>query len=302
LFTIKQAALRVGVTEATLRTWERRYGVVSPERTDAGYRLYDPPALAALTTMRQLIETGWSTSAAARAIVDGEIPLARDSPPTTALPATTAATHLQAFLDAASRLDPRGVEASLDQGFSRGSFEYAVDAWLFPALVALGEGWARGEIDIAGEHMASHQVLRRLGAAFEAAGTRTRGPKVVVGLPPGSLHELGALAFATAARRLGHDVLYLGPDVPDHSWLTAVRSHDANAAVLSVVTTLDHRRAGQTVRKLRAHHPDLLIACGGAHGTSLAADVHTLPHGIADAAPAFDALLHHRVRTLATSS
>jgi DNA-binding transcriptional MerR regulator/methylmalonyl-CoA mutase cobalamin-binding subunit len=301
LFTIKQAAHRVGVTEATLRTWERRYGVVSPERTDAGYRLYDPPALAALTTMRRLIEAGWSTSAAARAIVDGEIQLERDFPPATAVAATTAATCLQEFLDAASRLDPRGVEASLDQGLSIGSFEYAVDAWLFPALMALGEGWARGEIDVAGEHMASHQVLRRLGAAFEAAGTRTRGPRVVVGLPAGSLHELGALAFATAARRLGHDVLYLGPDVPDQSWLAAVRSHGADAAILSVVTALDQRRAGQTVQKLRAHHPDLLIASGGAHGTSLGADVHTLPYGIADAAPALDAMLHDRGQTCATS-
>jgi DNA-binding transcriptional MerR regulator/methylmalonyl-CoA mutase cobalamin-binding subunit len=300
LFTIKQASKLTGVPEATLRTWERRYGVVSPERTDAGYRLYDPQALAALITMRRLIETGWSASAAARAIVDGEIPLERDSPPAAAVAETPAATCLQEFLDAASRLDSRGVEASLDQGLSIGSFEYAVDAWLFPALVALGEGWAEGEIDVAGEHMASHQVLRRLGAAFEAAGTRTRGPRVVVGLPAGSLHELGALAFATAARRLGHDVLYLGPDVPDQSWLTAVRSHDAHAAVLGVVTALDRRRAGQTVRTLRAHHPQLLIACGGAHGTSLAADVHTLPSGIADAAPALDALLHHRGQTWAT--
>jgi MerR family transcriptional regulator, light-induced transcriptional regulator len=53
-----------------------------------------------------------------------------------------------------------------------------------PTLVALGEGSARGEIDIAGEHVASHAVLRRLSAAFEAAGSPSRGRKVVVGLPP----------------------------------------------------------------------------------------------------------------------
>jgi hypothetical protein len=88
------------------------------------------------------------------------------------------------FLDAAARLDAPGLEASLDRGMSLGSFEHAVDAWLMPTLVALGEGWARGEIDIVGEHVASHAVLRRLSAAFEAAGSRSRGRKVVVGLPP----------------------------------------------------------------------------------------------------------------------
>jgi methanogenic corrinoid protein MtbC1 len=293
LFTISQAARLVGVTEATLRTWERRYGVVRPERTDGGYRLYDPPAVAALTGMRKLINAGWSASAAAAAIVAGEVPLDRDTTPSAANVAVagTAATCLAEFLAAAARLDPRGVEGSLDQGLSIGSFEYAVDAWLFPALVALGEGWARGEIDIAGEHMASHQVLRRLCAAFEAAGTRTRGPKVVVGLPGGSLHELGALAFATAAKRRGLDVLYLGPNVPEQSWIAAVRGHAADAAVLSVVTTADHPRAQEIARKLRAHQPGLLIASGGSHGSSLDADVHELPNGIADAAQALDALL-----------
>jgi MerR family transcriptional regulator, light-induced transcriptional regulator len=293
LFTIKQAARLVGVTEATLRTWERRYGVVSPERTDTGYRLYDPAAIAALTGMRRLIDAGWSTSTAARAIMVGDVPLDQDTPPSAANAAASTATLCrEEFLAAASRLDARDMEACLDRGFSIGSFEYAVDAWLFPALEALGEAWARGEIDIAAEHMASHQVLRRLSAAFEAAGTRTRGPKVVIGLPGGSLHELGALAFATAARRLGLDVLYLGPNVPEQSWLTAVRGHTADAAVLSVVTTADHPHARQIVRSLKAHHPDLLIASGGSHATSLGPHAHQLPHSIADAAQALDALLH----------
>jgi MerR family transcriptional regulator, light-induced transcriptional regulator len=115
---------------------------------------------------------------------------------------------------------------------------------------------------------------------------------VVVGLPSGSRHELGALAFATAARRLGHHVLYLGPDVPDSSWLTAVRIHNARAAVLSVVTTADQASARVTAQTLRAHHPELILACGGPHGNSLGADAHTLPHSIAPAAQALDTLIH----------
>ena len=50
-----------------------------------------------------------------------------------------------------------------------------VDSWLFPTLRQLGEGWVRGEIDVAGEHAASHAVHRRLSAAFDAAGSRSRG-------------------------------------------------------------------------------------------------------------------------------
>ena len=292
MFTIKQAARLSGVNEATLRTWERRYGVVSPTRTDSGYRLYDPSAIGVLGTMRRLIEAGWTASTAARAIKAGEAPPFAVLHETEGAPTKASAALVEEFLSAAARFDVQRVSASLDKGMSVGSFEHAVDTWLSPALVALGEAWARGDVDPAGEHMASHQVLRRLAAAFEAAGTRSRGPRVVVGLPAGSRHELGALAFATAIRRLGHDVLYLGPDVPEQSWLNAVHSHDAAAAVLGVTTAADQPSARRTTTALAADRPDLLIACGGAHASALDHPARALPPTITEAAHALDALLH----------
>ena len=293
LFTIQQAAQMVGVTQATLRTWERRYAVVVPRRTETGYRTYDPPAIARLTTMRRLVEEGWSPKNAAAAILGGDV----------AVDASTAAAppdrqpdagvlQTEDFLTAVARMDVVGVERSLDAGMAGGSFEHAVDSWLMPTLVALGDEWARGAVDVAAEHAASHLVLRRLSAAFQAAGSRSRGPKVVVGLPAGSQHELGSLAFATALRRLGHDVLYLGPSVPEASWLAAVRAHGADAAVLSVVTEADRPTARTAVDALRADSPGTLIAVGGAASTSLGTDVHELPAGIADASRELDELLH----------
>ena len=294
MFTIKQAAHRVGVTQATLRTWERRYGVVAPRRTETGYRTYDPPAIARLTTMRTLVHEGWSPKNAAAAILSGEVAVdvstATDRPDPNP-ESFVGAVHTEEFLGAAARLDVQGVERSLDAGMSLGSFEHAVDSWLMPTLVALGDDWARGAVDVAGEHAASHLVLHRLSAAFQAAGSRSRGPRVVVGLPAESQHELGALAFATVARRLGHDVLYLGSSVPEASWLAAVRGHRADAAVLSVVTDADRPAGRLAVDALRADRPELLIAVGGSSSESLG-DVHELPPRIADAARELDDLLH----------
>ena len=42
MYTIKRAAELTGISVATLRAWERRYGVVHPQRSDGGYRLYGP--------------------------------------------------------------------------------------------------------------------------------------------------------------------------------------------------------------------------------------------------------------------
>ena len=296
MYTIKQASRLTGVSEASLRAWERRYGVVVPHRNESGYRLYDEEALAAVSTMRRLVEDGWSPAEAARAVSSGTVPSVTepvDGPETSnSEDQPSAVAYMQLFLSSAARMDTAGIEESLDGGFALGSFEHVVDSWLFPTLEALGEGWARGEIDVAGEHAASHAVHRRLSAAFDAAGSRSRGPTVVVGVPAGSQHDLGALAFATAVRRGGLDVLYLGANVPVSSWETAVRDREARAAVLSVVTPEDRPAAVAAAERLLSLAPVPMVCAGGASAANLAGGVQTLASSIGAAAQELDQLAH----------
>ena len=297
MYTIKQASRLTGVSEASLRAWERRYGVVVPHRNDSGYRLYDEEALAAVSTMRRLVHDGWSPAVAADAVREGTVPAALEEvvgreTSDDDLHQPNAVTYMQRFLSSAARMDTAGIEESLDGGFALGSFEHVVDSWLFPTLEALGEGWARGEIDVAGEHAASHAVHRRLSAAFDAAGSRSRGPAVVVGLPSGSQHDLGALAFATATRRRGMDVLYLGANVPVSSWEAAVRSRDARAAVLSVVTPEDRPAAVAVAERLLGQASVPLVCAGGASAAFLAGGVETLPSSSGSASQAVEQLVH----------
>jgi DNA-binding transcriptional MerR regulator/methylmalonyl-CoA mutase cobalamin-binding subunit len=296
VYTIRQASRLTGVSEASLRAWERRYSVVAPHRNDSGYRLYDEEALAVVSTMRRLVDDGWSPAEAADAIRRGAVPAVLDEvdsrETSDGLPQPNAVTYMQRFLTSAAQMDTAGIEESLDGGFALGSFEHVVDTWLFPTLEALGESWARGEIDVAGEHAASHAVHRRLSAAFDAAGSRSRGPAVVVGLPSGSQHDLGALAFATAIRRRGMDVLYLGANVPVSSWETAVRSREARAAVLAVVTLDDRPAAVAVAERLLSQTPAPLVCAGGASAANLAGRVQTLASSIGAAAQELDQLAH----------
>ena len=54
----------------TLRKWEQRYGVVTPQRSSGNYRLYDDEAVRRLSVMRSLVDAGWSAQEAARRVVD----------------------------------------------------------------------------------------------------------------------------------------------------------------------------------------------------------------------------------------
>lgn len=297
MYTISEAARRAGVSVQVLRAWERRYGVVAPGRTDAGYRIYDDEAIARLRAVRRLVEDGWTPSRAAARIRDeGVAPAAAQNEPER--PAETVPTQplVDGFVDAAAGLDQAALGRVLDEMFASGSFERVTNDLLLPALRSLGRAWASGHLPVAAEHAASHAVLRRLSAAFEAAGTGRDGEDgrtVLVGLPPGSRHELGALAFAVAARRVGLPVLYLGPDLPVDEWLRAVAGHARSrgpaAAVVAVPTAADVPAARDVTRALETERPDLLLAVGG-RGAEGAAErderVVRLPDAIPDAAVA----------------
>jgi methylmalonyl-CoA mutase cobalamin-binding subunit len=268
MYNIKQAAARAGVSVPVLRAWERRYGIVSPPRTASGYRRFDDDAIARVRTMRTLVDEGWAPSAAAAAILAGAAAIrggelgggGEESP--AAGGANGVADMSERVIGAASSLDAEGLELVLDDLFSRGSFERVATTLLFPSLRRLGDAWAGGRVSVAGEHLASGAVLRRLGLAFEGAGRAIGGrSRVVVGLPPGARHELGALAFAVAARRAGLHVAYLGADLPIADWVSAATG--AEAAVIGVVTKRDRSAALKVARELRAAHPALVVAFGG---------------------------------------
>lgn len=296
MYTIKQASVKTGIPVELLRAWERRYAVVTPQRSESGYRLYDDDAIVALIRMRTLVGQGWTPANAARSITGGGEPA-----PVSAHPEAGTGTSAHSddpvaltarFLAAAESLDVAAVETVLDHGFAQGTFETVVDSWLMPTLRALGDAWAEGRVDVSGEHVASHAVMRRLSAAFSAAGSGTsRGPRVIVGLPQGSHHELGALAFATALRRRGVAVVYVGADLPTHSWQRAVAAFPTRAVVVGVPTADDRRSAAETARGLISGRRPVLVAAGGRHNRDLAPGVVALPQAIADAAVELDRVL-----------
>jgi methylmalonyl-CoA mutase cobalamin-binding subunit len=296
MYTIKEASARTGLSIPTIRAWERRYGVVSPTRTPAGYRLYDDAAIERLTAMRALVESdGWRPSQAAERIATPGLDLAvlagrplptdaggddRPAPPPIA-----ASAPIEAFVAAARVLDIDRLERILDEAFAAQRFELAMDAVVFPALRAVGVAWAAGDLDVGAEHGASETVRRRLAHFFDAA----RGPmvqaQVLVGMPPAGQHELGAFAFAIACRRAGLSVAYLGMDVPLASWLRMARETVVPAIVFGAVTGDDVAGVNRVVDAIRNMDRPPVCFIGGpaSHDARLVSDAVRLPSSLDEA-------------------
>src|SRR6478672_9048682 len=68
IYSIGALARMLGVTPATLRSWEDRYGVVVPERSAGAQRLYSRDHLEQLRFVCQQMQHGLSAADAHRAL------------------------------------------------------------------------------------------------------------------------------------------------------------------------------------------------------------------------------------------
>ena len=115
----------------------------------------------------------------------------------------------------------------LDKAFAEADLATAVDEWLMPSLVRLGEAWQQGTVSVAGEHFVSAAVLRRLAQAFHQLPHAGAGaPQVMVGLAPGAPPQRGGRAVArvleTAADQSG--VFALDGEMVDEPVLAQARA------------------------------------------------------------------------------
>ncbi len=63
-FNLKAVVRETGLKPDTLRAWERRYGVPSPDRTDSGHRLYSQHDIDTLKWLLERQQEGMSISRA----------------------------------------------------------------------------------------------------------------------------------------------------------------------------------------------------------------------------------------------
>ena len=219
---IGELSRRVGLPADTLRAWERRYGLLSPERSAGGYRLYSEADEARLRRMVELLGTGLSAAEAAR--------LAGAEPATGGGVDGLAANLRAAF----ARLDVAGAEALFDRMVLELTVDAAIGDVVLPCLRQIGEDWEAGRATVGEEHLASGVVQSRL-LALGRDWDRGVGPLVVLGCMPGEQHALGLICFGLALRARGMRIAYLGADTPLEEAERIASRRDATAIVLSAV-------------------------------------------------------------------
>lgn len=220
---IGELSRRVGVSPQVLRAWEGRYGILRPDRSRGGYRLYSEADVARIRRMQAHLAHGLAPAEAARTS------LAEERSAQAGL--DQAAGALTQSLD---DFDEPAAQAAMDQLLARFTVETILRDVLLPYLRDLGERWQRGETSVLAEHFASNFLHGRLTGLARGWGAG-RGPKAILACAPGERHDLGLLSFGIVLRRGGWRVEYAGADTPLGELIRGVPAARPDLVVVAAV-------------------------------------------------------------------
>jgi DNA-binding transcriptional MerR regulator len=206
------AAVMLGVSPNTLRSWERRYGFPQPQRSAGGHRQY---ALSEIESLRLTLAETHNVSSA--------ISLARERGEGPSSPARLATAFAAFDEDRANRL--------LEESLALRSVERTVEEVLLPAVASHADPDRSGAEYEFGWGLATGwlSAMKRLAPP---AG-RQEGILIFDASAPCDLDALHAQAFELTLRRAGLRTLSLTPAIEVTRLGRAVRALDPNAVVLT---------------------------------------------------------------------
>lgn len=272
LHTMKVVCLRTGLTSHTVRVWERRYGVVTPVRTETNRRLYTDADIERLLLLHKATQSGHAIGQIVQLTNERLTELMRDDQasadriiqPIGQHLASSPAGLMNACLNAVTRLDAKLLDEHLQQALVHLGNQGMLTRLAAPLSQRIGELWKSGDLTAAHEHFLTSALRSFLRTQTQHYSPPPSAPVLVVCTPAGQLHELGAVIVSAASRNLGWNVIYLGASLPAAEIAGAAAQQNARAVALSIVYPVDDPSLPTELANLRKLlNADVSILIGG---------------------------------------
>lgn len=267
--SVAAAARRLGVAPATLRTWDRRYGIGPSEHTPGQHRRYAPDDVARLELMQQALVRGASPADAARYATTVALP---GPEPTAPIPILVPAaggddrpfvgSHIRlggmvlrlpgcgrrahGLARAAMMLDPVPVRGLLTESVATVGVESTWDEVVRPVLNAISDRWRHTGTGVEVEHLLTECVTVVFAQCAANGPVAVEARPVLLAGMPGEQHVLPMVALSAVLAGRGVPCRMLGANLPVPALVAAVRR-----TAPSVVVLWAHLAAAADVEALR---------------------------------------------------
>jgi DNA-binding transcriptional MerR regulator len=227
--TVAAVARRLGVAPATLRTWDRRYGLGPSEHSTGEHRRYNSTDLARLTLMRKLVISGVSPAEAAKRALEfsGESKLPVDE---VSREITVKEELVETLIRAARAYDRSFVEELLLAEINSRGITSTWNEVLVPLLIMLGDEWADQGTGIETEHLVSEIIKRLLNENVNEIKNPLNPRPVLLACIGEEMHSLPLYALAAALSERNIQTQFLGARTPIEA-ISAVVKKSAPPAV-----------------------------------------------------------------------
>lgn len=257
-YRIQAVAEMTGIPSATLRAWERRYGVPSPMRTDSSYRLYSDTDIDVIRRLRELTESGMAPAEAARVVkkqAEVEAPVDAVADPFESAQET--------ILDAVDRFDPTALEVAVRRMMFLGSAPMVFDRVLAPCMYTIGRRWHAGAISVGQEHMASEILGSAARDMLRLFQHDQDAPMVLLACFADEEHALPIYGVAFRFAQWGYHPVILGARTPPAAIRHAVERLQPAVIGLSLTIPPPAHRARELCEEYGAACGSLPWVVGG---------------------------------------
>lgn len=274
---------QTGFSPMLLRAWERRHGLLEPERGGGGHRLYTEDDLQVLYRVKELIESGRSIGEIA--LIGRETLLAQGAAPRfshsvanleggpaghdASAPPPAFGPEFESsgrsIVEAAVKLDRTQLDRILDEAFARFAPHAVLQGLITPSAHEIGRLWMSGELNVANEHMASDAFVQRVAKLLESASMGLQqAPSVLCGCFPDENHYLGPMILAYELTRHGVRVDHIIGPLPFEDLEQAIEARRPRGTLLSVArTALFQTHRPRLIESVRRHRDKTRFVIGG---------------------------------------
>ncbi|NND79909.1 MAG: MerR family transcriptional regulator [Maribacter sp.] len=234
IFSIRDLENLSGIKAHTIRIWEKRYNLLSPERTDTNIRTYSLSSLQKLLNISLLNKNGYKISKIAK-IPEDEIAIkVREIVSNKSMK-----NHiLNAFKLSMINFDQTLFTNTYNGLLSENSFREIFNDFFIPLLNEIGLLWQTDTINPAHEHFITALIKQKILINIEKLQQiepTSKDKTFVLFLPEGEIHDIGLLYVNYEILLRGYKSIYLGQSIPQKN-LAELLGYSDNICFLSYLT------------------------------------------------------------------
>lgn len=273
-----------GVPVETIRTWERRYGFPESARNEAGHRIYRLDTIEHLRLITAILAEGYRPSQLQGQSREELAELLRrttgedenDQAAADEGDEEVCEEWIQEWLAGVTQLNRGQFSSDLRREYNRMDALAFLKCRIGPFLVALGEGWAAGNLSVLHEHFASECIRDFLTATWRPMSEMARGELVILATLSGEQHCLGLHMAALVAALADRSILFIGSSAPVEAIAEAVSNSEAQTVAISISRYADVEASQSFLEQLRqlvGSDVDIVIGGQGASDNMTAGEV-----------------------------